>query len=134
MTRLGKDLLKNSPWVFKTDEGKRDSASIVLQFNITDFSIFVEEILNISLLDVHGKIPHIDPAIRHGGGASGAADTEWGHLQTLRSLRVSINCCGSGVLILILILVPKLSPSAFQSFNLDKDKTLNQGCSQETGK
>lgn len=63
MIRLGKDHPKNSPWVFKTDEGKRDSASIVLQFNFTDFSIFVEEILNVSLLDIHWKIPDIDPAI-----------------------------------------------------------------------
>lgn len=89
--RLAKDHPKNSPWVFKSDKGKRDSASIVLQFNIPDFSIFVEEILNVSLLDIHGKIPHIDPAIRHGGWVSGTADTEWGHLQTLRSLLVFHN-------------------------------------------
>lgn len=68
---------KNSPWVLKSDEGKRDSASIVLQFNLTDFSKFVEEILNVSLLDIHRKIPHIDPAIGHGGGMSCTADTEW---------------------------------------------------------
>lgn len=67
---------KNSPWVFKSDEGKGDSASIILQFNLANFSKFVEEILNVSLLDIHRKISHIDPSIGHGGGMSGTADTE----------------------------------------------------------
>lgn len=67
MIRVAKNHPQNSPWVFKSDEGKRDSASIVLQFYFANFSIFVEEILNVSLLDIHGKIPHIDPAIRHVG-------------------------------------------------------------------
>lgn len=67
MNQLAKDHPSISPWVFKSDEGKGDSASVVLQFNISDFSIFVEEILNVSFLDIHGKIPHIDPAVRHDG-------------------------------------------------------------------
>lgn len=71
---LALDCPLNSPWVFKSDESKGDGASIVLQFNVTDFSVFEEEILNVSLLDVHRKIPHIDAAVRHGGWSSGTVD------------------------------------------------------------
>lgn len=95
----------NSPWVFKSDEGKGDGASIVLQFNVTDFSIFEEEILNVSLLDVHGKIPHIDAAVGHGGWSSGAGDRR-GHLRALKSrLEFSVNC-GRGWVLVVDILVP----------------------------
>lgn len=81
----------NSPWVLKADEGKGDGASIVLQFNVTNFSVFEEEILNVSLLDVHGKIPHIDTAVRHGGWSSGTVDRR-GNLRALKSsLEFSVN-------------------------------------------
>ena len=56
----------NSPWVLKAHKGKRDGASVVLQLNIPNFSIFVEEILNVPLLHIHGKVPYIDPPVRHG--------------------------------------------------------------------
>lgn len=86
---LAKDVPRNSPWVFKADEGKGNSSSIVLQFNIANFSVLVEEILNVSFLDIHGKIPHINPAIGHGEWLSCTADTEW--RQLWRSLLVFRN-------------------------------------------
>lgn len=99
MNRFARDCSLNSPWVLKSDERKRDSASIILQFNLTDFSIFEEEILDIPFLDIHGKVPNIDPAIRHDGSVNGAADTEWGggDLQALRSLLSFKNSCGSSL-------------------------------------
>lgn len=55
----------NSPWILKAHKGKGDGASVVLQLNIPDFSIFVEEILNVPLLHIHGKVPNINPSVRH---------------------------------------------------------------------
>lgn len=51
------------PWILKPHEGKRDGASVVLQLNIPNFSVFEEEILNVPLLDVHGKVSHVDPSV-----------------------------------------------------------------------
>lgn len=63
VNRCARDHSLNSPWVFKSDERKGNSSSIVLQFNFTDFSIFVEEILNVSLLDIHGEVSDIDTSV-----------------------------------------------------------------------
>lgn len=55
----------NSPWILKAHKCKGDGSSVVLQLNIPNFSIFVEEIFNVPLLHIHGKVPHINPSVRH---------------------------------------------------------------------
>lgn len=68
-----KDGVLRIPWVLKSHKGKRDGASVVLQLNIPNFSIFKEEILNIPLLDFHGKVSHVDSSVRHGLKPTGPA-------------------------------------------------------------
>lgn len=51
------------PRVFELNEGERRPSSPVLQVDVSDGSVFVEDVLHVLCANVGGKVPHVDSTV-----------------------------------------------------------------------
>ncbi|KAJ8263635.1 hypothetical protein COCON_G00160920, partial [Conger conger] len=77
----------NLPWILKADKGEGDGAPVVLQLDVPDLPVLEEEVLDVPLLHISRKVPHIDPPIRHRSVGPCSLQTETGEHRKRRLKR-----------------------------------------------